>query len=93
LTAKEDRQRRRIALYPRTHGLAPDCYRAIAELCLIEAEESRNPGVHLAVADNQRRLADDIEARPKHYKMKPPWKTDWQWSGLSLTPAIDVEKS
>lgn len=81
LTVEDERRQRSLALYPRTHGPAgPDRYRAIAEWWRISAEESRVPEEHLLYADNQDRLADDMERRPEHYRRKPIDKTDYQWS-------------
>lgn len=87
MTIEEDRTRRRLALSDRMHGPAPDRYRAIAEWWRISAEESMTPEQHLAYADNQERLAADMEARPRHYKIKPLGKTDWEWSGLAQAAA------
>jgi len=83
LTVEEDRLRRRLALYERCHGPDPDCYRAIAEWWAICSEESADPATSLRHADNHNRLATNIEVRPRHYKLKPFGKTDWEWSGLS----------
>lgn len=89
LTKHEDRRRRQLALVPRLHGPAPDRYRAAAEWWRIEAEESANPSAALSYADGQERLADDMERRPGHYRVKPGDKTDWQWSGLTSVTRLD----
>jgi hypothetical protein len=69
-----------VALYSRTHGPAPDKYRAIARWWRLHAEESANPSECLGYADNQDRLYRDMLDRPNHYKAKPIELSDFQWS-------------
>lgn len=65
LTREEERRRKMVALYPRTHGPdVADKYRAIAEWWRLHAEETANPDECLRYAANQDRVADDTEARP-----------------------------
>lgn len=62
LTVEEERRARMAALYHRTHG--PNCadkFRAIAEWWRLHAEESRIPDECRRYADNQDRIADDME--------------------------------
>lgn len=80
LTKKEGRRRKMVALYPRTHGPAPEKYRGIARWWRLQAEESADPAECLRYADNQDRLYADMLARPHHYSRKPTDLTDFQWS-------------
>lgn len=82
LSKSEERRRKMVALYPQTHGLAPDCYRAIAEWWRLHAEESATPDQALEYADNQDRLYADMLRRPQHYKIKPPHMSNFQWSQI-----------
>jgi hypothetical protein len=80
LTKEQERRRKMVALYPRTHGPAPDRYRASARWWRLHAEESANPKECLGFADNQDRLYSDMLERPNHYKTKPIDLSDFQWS-------------
>jgi hypothetical protein len=80
LSVSDERRRKMVALYPRTHGPAPDKYRAIARWWRLHAEESATPQECLGYAENQDRLYQDMLERPRHYKAKPAELSDFQWS-------------
>lgn len=80
LSKAGERRRKMVALYSRTHGPAPDKYRAIARWWRLHAEESANPSECLGYAGNQDRLYRDMLERPNHYKTKPADLSDFQWS-------------
>ena len=80
LTLGDDRRRKMAALYPLTHGPAPERYRAIAIWWRLHAEESLIPSQALEYAENQERLYRDMLARPIHYRIKPNDITDYEWS-------------
>ena len=81
LTISEDRRRKMAALYPRTHGPdVADRYRASAEWWRLHAEESANPSECLQYAENQDRIADDMERRTLHHSVKPLDFTRYEWS-------------
>ena len=82
LTESEERRRRMMALYSRTHGPAPDKYRAIARWWRLAAQESRNPNELMQYAENQDALYADMLRRPGHYLSKPMDMTDYQWSQM-----------
>lgn len=81
LTKEEERRRKMVALYPRAHGpdVADRC-RAIAEWWRLHAETSANPSEPTQWADNQDRIADDMEARPGHHRCRPLDITRYEWS-------------
>lgn len=80
LTKTEQRRRKMVALYARTHGPPPERYRAIARWWRLHAEESLNPQECLMYAANQYWLYADMLSRPSHYKSKPIGLSDFQWS-------------
>lgn len=81
LTVEEERRRKRLALDERARQPScPDKYRAIAEWWRLHAEETAVPEQSLEYADNQDRLAADMEQRPSHYRRKHLDKTDYEWS-------------
>lgn len=80
LTKIEQRRRKMVALYARTHGPAPDRYRATARWWRLHAEETKTPDQCREHADAQDRLYADMVARPSHYRRKPTNFTDYQWS-------------
>lgn len=83
-TVEGARHRKMAALYQRAHQTdCPDKFRAIAEWWRLSAEESATPEVLLQYADNQDVLADDMERRPGHYRIKPVEQTCWQWFRLT----------
>lgn len=90
LSVPNDIRSKQVSLFNRVHGPAPDCYQAIAEWWRLEAMISKNPALCHWYADNQYRLAIDMEARPDHYKIKPENMTDWQWSALTPSKMEDV---
>lgn len=80
LTKTEERRRKMVALYLRTHGPSPERYRAIARWWRLHAEESKNSAECRMYADNQDRLYADMLSRASHYKSKPIELSDFQWS-------------
>lgn len=81
LTKEEERRHKMVALIPRTHGPdIADKYRAIAEWWRLQAEESRDPDICFQYAENQDRIALDMESRPAHHAHKPADLTRYQWS-------------
>lgn len=80
LSKEEERRRKMAALYLRTHGPAPEKYRAIARWWRLHAEETKTPEVCNGYADKQDRLYADMLARPRHYLRRPADLTDFQWS-------------
>lgn len=90
LTKDEARRARMRELAVLCSGPAPERYRAAAELWRLHAEESAAPEECLAFANNQDRLATDMESRPAYYARKPADKTDWEWSQKSASGAKDA---
>ncbi len=69
------------ALYLRTHQ--PDCadkFRAVAKWWRLHARMSASPEEAMRHSANQDALADDMEARPRHYAAKPVGYSCYQWS-------------
>lgn len=88
LPIEEDRRQRQADAASRWNEPPPARYRAIAEWWRIHAETSAAPGISLGYASSQERLADDMEARPGHYRLKMPGETDWQRSGLASSATL-----
>lgn len=80
LTKAEARRARMRELGRLFFAPAPERYRASAEWWRLYAEETAVPEECLAYAENQDRLAADMESRPEHYARKPADCTDFQWS-------------
>lgn len=80
LTRDEERRRKQMALYSRLHGPdVADKYRAKAEWWRLEGEVSARSDECYWYAENQDRIADDMEARPAHHSRKPLDVTRYQW--------------
>jgi len=75
----EARRARMNALGEKARFPGPQGYRAVAEWLRLHAEESAMSQESLEQAENQERLADDMEVNPATYMSKPQNMTDWQW--------------
>lgn len=65
----------------------PERYLWIAVWWHLHARESAAPDQCLGYASGQLRLAKDMASRPEHYRKKPAFKTDWEWSDLASPPS------
>lgn len=68
----------------------PERYRLHAAWWHLHSRESKNPSTAIAYARNLLRLERDMTARPQHYRLKPSWKTDWEWA--EIAPATGPER-
>jgi len=87
LTVEEATIQQMAALYPRTHGRAgPDRYRAIAEWWRLHATTSANPEESIRYAENQDRLAAELEGS----EAIPPTLPPATLSNASIPAAIGI---
>jgi hypothetical protein len=79
-TAVEERRRKMAALHDRiAQPVCSDQCRASAEWWRLHAEESAIPDQCHKYAAAMDRLADDMDARPRHYQRPHPNHTAWEW--------------